>query len=118
MGKTASLTAGPKLVRVKSPGSCSSRAGSGWSFDWCMHVQLVWESNNFTGSSVPLIESLKSKAQLITDLQKRKNLTHLQWVSLFITCRPGGHRIGLTAKAFASVMRLCSAQLSAWPRLR
>jgi hypothetical protein len=31
----------------------------------CMHVQLGWQSDNFTGSSVPLTESLKSKAHLI-----------------------------------------------------
>jgi hypothetical protein len=41
-----------------------------------MHVHLVWESSNFTVSWVPLIESLKSKAHLITDARKRKNLTH------------------------------------------
>ena len=41
-----------------------------------MHVQLGWQSDNFTGSSVPLIESLKSKAHLIPDVRKGKNLTH------------------------------------------
>jgi hypothetical protein len=43
----------------------------------------MWESGDFTGSSVPLIESLKSKAHLITDARKWKNLTHLQRVLLF-----------------------------------
>ena len=82
-GEAASLTAGPKLLRVKSPDMSSSTAGSGWSFALCTHVQLTWQSDNFTGSSVPLIESLKSKAHLITDARKRKNLTHLQRVLLF-----------------------------------
>src|SRR5215510_596049 len=44
---------------------------------------MVCESDNFTGSSVPLIESLKSKVHLITDARKRKNLTHLQRILLF-----------------------------------
>jgi hypothetical protein len=48
-----------------------------------MHVHLVWESSDFAVSSVPLIESLKSKTHLITDAWKRKNLTHLQRVLLF-----------------------------------
>ena len=48
-----------------------------------MHLQLVLESNNFTRSSVPLIESLKSNAHLIIDVRKRKNLTHLQSILLF-----------------------------------
>jgi len=48
-----------------------------------MHVQLEWESSNFTGASVPLIESLKSKAHLVTDARKWKNLTHLQSILLF-----------------------------------
>jgi hypothetical protein len=39
---------------------------------------LVWECDNFTGSSVPLIESLKSEAHLMTDVRKRKNSTRLQ----------------------------------------
>jgi hypothetical protein len=39
-----------------------------------MHVQLGWQSDNFTGSSVPLIESLKSKAHLIPDVRKGKKL--------------------------------------------
>jgi hypothetical protein len=66
------------LLRVKSPGTSSRTAGSAWSFDLCMHVQLGWQSDNFTGPSVPLIESLKSKAHLIPDVRKGKNLTHLQ----------------------------------------
>ena len=60
------------LLRVKSLGTSSRTAGSGCFFDLCMHEQLVWEFDNFTGSSVPLIESLKSKAHLITDVRKRK----------------------------------------------
>src|SRR6516225_7737148 len=66
------------LLRVKSLGTSSRTAGSGSSFDLCMDVQLAWQSDNFTGSSVPLIESLKSKTHLITDVRKRKNLTHLR----------------------------------------
>jgi hypothetical protein len=53
-----------------------------------MDVQLAWQSDNFTGSSVPLIESLKSKTHLITDVRKRKNLTHLRRVSLFKDSSP------------------------------
>jgi hypothetical protein len=41
------------------------------------------EFGNFSSSSVPLVESLKSKAHLVTDAEKRKNLTHLQRVLLF-----------------------------------
>jgi hypothetical protein len=48
-----------------------------------MHLQSVWESSNFTRSSVPLIESLKSNAHLVIDARKRKNLTHLQSILLF-----------------------------------
>jgi len=48
-----------------------------------MHLQLVWESSNFTRSSLPLIESLKSNAHLVIDARKRKNLTHLQSILLF-----------------------------------
>jgi tetratricopeptide (TPR) repeat protein len=57
--------------------------GSVWFFDLYVHVQLAWEYINFTGLSVPLIESLKSKAHLSTEARKRKNLTHLQRVLLF-----------------------------------
>jgi hypothetical protein len=57
--------------------------GSAWFLDLCVHLQLVWESSNFTRSSVPLIESLKSNAHLIIDARKRKNLTHLQSILLF-----------------------------------
>jgi hypothetical protein len=71
------------LLRVKSPGTSSRTAGSGCFFDLRMHVQLEWESSNFTGASVPLIESLKSKAHLVTDARKWKNLTHLQSILLF-----------------------------------
>jgi hypothetical protein len=71
------------LLRVKSLGTSSRTAGSGWFFALCMDVQLAWQSDNFTGSPVPLIESLKSKTHLITDVRKRKNLTHLRRVSLF-----------------------------------
>jgi hypothetical protein len=35
---------------------------------------MAWESDNFTGSSVPLIESLKSKAHLITDARETEKL--------------------------------------------
>src|SRR6516164_10340150 len=48
------------------------------------------QSGNFTGSSVPLIESLKSKVYLITDARKGKNLTHLQRVLLFKDSRGPG----------------------------
>jgi len=48
-----------------------------------VHLQLVWESGNFTRSSLPLIESLKSKAHLIIDARNGKNLTHLQSILLF-----------------------------------
>jgi len=81
LGETASLRAGPKFV--KGPGTSSHAADIGSFFGLCLHVQVVWESNYFTGSWVPLIESLKSKAHLITDARKRKNLTHLQRVLLF-----------------------------------
>jgi hypothetical protein len=57
-------------------------------FDLCARVQWVWESDNLTGSSVPAIESLKSKAHLITDARKPKNLTHLQRVLLFKDSSP------------------------------
>ena len=40
--------------------------------DLCVHLQLLWESGNFTRSSVPLIESLKSKAHLIIDARNGK----------------------------------------------
>src|SRR5262249_49962040 len=46
-------------------------------------LQLLWESHNFARSSVPLIESLKSKARLIIDARKRKNLAYLQSILLF-----------------------------------
>jgi hypothetical protein len=49
------------LLRVKSPGNSSGAAAAFRFLISCMHVQLVWKSGNFTGSSVPLIESLKSK---------------------------------------------------------
>jgi len=42
--------------------------------DLCAHLQLVWESSNFTRSSVPLIESLKSNAHLIIDARNGKKL--------------------------------------------
>ena len=83
MAKAASLWDRNLLINVKSPGSSARPLGSGWYSDWCMHVQLVCESDNFTGSSVPLIESLKSKAQLITEVWNQKNLTHLQRLLLF-----------------------------------
>ena len=79
----ASLAAGPKFVKGQKSGPILARSGERLFFDLCVHVQLVWEFGNFTGSSVPLIESLKSKAHLITDARKRKNLTHLQPVLLF-----------------------------------
>jgi hypothetical protein len=39
-----------------------------------------------------LTESLKSKVHLITDVRKRKNLIHLQSVSLFKDSRGPLHR--------------------------
>jgi len=57
--------------------------GSAWFLDLCVHLQLVWESSNFTRSSVPLIESLKSNAHLIIDARNGKNFTHLQSILLF-----------------------------------
>jgi len=48
-----------------------------------VHLQLVWESSDFTRSSAPLIESLKSNAHLIIDARNGKNLTHLQSILLF-----------------------------------
>src|SRR6516165_1690019 len=68
----------------KSPGNSSREVGSAWFLDLCVHLQLVWESSNFTRSSVPLIESLKSNAHLIIDARNGKtNLTHLQSILLF-----------------------------------
>jgi len=83
LGVSGLAYAGPQFVKGKSPGNCSSEAGSAWFLDLCVHLQLVLESNNFTRSSVPLIESLKSNAHLIIDVRKRKNLTHLQSILLF-----------------------------------
>jgi 23S rRNA-intervening sequence protein len=37
-----------------------------------VHLQLMWESGNFTRSSVPLIESLKSKPHSIIDARNGK----------------------------------------------
>jgi len=48
------------------------RSGQRLVFDLCVHLQLVWKSGNFIGSSVPLIESLKSKAHLINDARNGK----------------------------------------------
>ena len=56
----------------KSPGNSSREVGSAWFLDLCVHLQLVWESSNFTRSSVPLIESLKSNAHLIIDARNGK----------------------------------------------
>jgi hypothetical protein len=43
-----------------------------------VHLQGLSENRYLLGSPVPLIESLKSKAHLIPDVRKGKNLTHLQ----------------------------------------
>jgi hypothetical protein len=84
LGEAASLTAGPKFVKGLRVRALPRAQPAAAVFLICARiVQLVWESSNFTGSSVPLIESLKSKAHLITDAWKRKNLTHLQLVLLF-----------------------------------
>jgi len=80
------------LVKGKSPDNFSSEAGSAWFLDLCVHLQLVWESSNFTRSSVPLIESLKSNAHFIIDARKRKNLTHLQSILLFKDSRSTRNR--------------------------
>jgi hypothetical protein len=46
--------------------------GSAWFWILYVHLQLVWESGNFTRSTVALIESLKSKAHLIIDARRGK----------------------------------------------
>src|SRR6516165_6116845 len=76
LGKAASLMRDRNLLRVKV--RAFPRGGQRLVLDLCVHLQFVRESGNFARSSVPLIESLKSKARLIIDARKRKNLTHLQ----------------------------------------
>ena len=51
--------AGPKFVEVKV--RAIPRVKRAWSLDLCVHLQFVQESSNFTRSSVPLIESLKTE---------------------------------------------------------
>ena len=46
-------------------------------------------SGSFSRPSVPLIESLKSKAHLIIDARESKNLTHLQSILLFKDSKRG-----------------------------
>jgi len=70
------------LLRVKVRAIPRVKWGSAWILDLCVHLQLVWESSNFTRSSVPLIESLKSNAHFIIDARTGKNLTHSQSILL------------------------------------
>ena len=48
------------------------RGGQRLVLDLGLHLKLVWQSDNCTRSSVPLIESLKSKAHLIIDARNGK----------------------------------------------
>jgi len=82
LGEAASLPR-DRNFKVKSPRNSSRAACLDWFFHLCVHVQLAWELGNFSSSSVPLIESLKSKTHLVTDAEKRKNLTHRQLSLLF-----------------------------------
>jgi hypothetical protein len=70
LGEAASLMGDRNLPGVKV--QAIPRGGQRLVLDLRVHLQLLWESGNFTRSSVPLIESLKSKAHLIIDARNGK----------------------------------------------
>src|SRR6516162_2495099 len=62
------------LLRVKGRAILRAMRAALDFWMYALHLQLVWESSNFTRSSVPLIESLKSNAHLIIDARNGKKL--------------------------------------------
>jgi hypothetical protein len=72
LGSSGLAYAGPKFVEGLKGRAIQRRSKRRLVLDLCVHVQLAWESCNFTGSSVPLLESLKSKAHLINDARNGK----------------------------------------------
>jgi len=62
--------------------------------------EVLWESCAFLGSTVPLIESLKSRTMQMTNARRLRNLTHLQPVLLFKDSRCIDH------KSLAAAMQL------------
>ena len=77
MGEAASLTAGPKFVKDSKSGHFLAHRGQRLVFRFVHACTIGVGIDSFTGSSVPLIESLKSKAHLINDYGNR-NLIRLQ----------------------------------------
>jgi len=72
LGEAASLRRDRNLLGMKV--RAIPRGGQRLVLDLCVHLQLVWESGNFTRSSVPLIESLKKQGPFDHRCTKRKKL--------------------------------------------
>ena len=70
LGEAASLMRDRNLPGVKV--LAIHRGGQRLVLDLCVHLRLVWEAGNFTRSSVPLVESLKSKAHFLIDARNGK----------------------------------------------
>jgi len=59
------------------------RGGQRLLLDLCVHLQLVWESGNFTPFLGPALRILEKQGPFDHRYTKRKNLTHLQSILLF-----------------------------------
>jgi|SRR6516162_7153347 len=64
LGEAASLMRDRNWLRVRVR-SIPGATGSAWFLDLRVHLQSVWESSNFTPSSVPLYRILEKQGTLV-----------------------------------------------------
>ena len=69
------------LLKVKV--QAIPRGGQRLLLDLCVHLQLVWESGNFTPFLGPALRILEKQGPFDHRYTKRKNLTHLQSILFF-----------------------------------